>query len=88
MKKTLLAVSVLLLLVSSASAEWDFPNLTLQTVYADLKTAVERNQAVSKVLEVLLSVQNDALSMQVLFSELIRPNLPDYNNPFTFVRPL
>jgi len=24
----------------------------------------------------------------VLFSELIRPNLPDYNNPFTFVRPL
>ena len=29
-----------------------------------LKTEVERNQAVSKVLEVLLSVQNDALSMQ------------------------
>ena len=25
---------------------------------------------------------------RVLFSELIRPNLPDYNNPFTFVRPL
>jgi hypothetical protein len=29
-----------------------------------LKTEVERNQAVSKVLEVLLSVQSDALSMQ------------------------
>lgn len=31
---------------------------------SSLKTEVERNQAVSKVLEVLLSVQNDALSMQ------------------------
>lgn len=36
-----------------------------------LKTEVERNQAVSKVLEVLLSVQNDALLMKEKHSLLL-----------------
>jgi len=33
-------------------------------------------------------MRHDGKHQMVLFSELIRPNLPDYNNPFTFVRPL
>jgi hypothetical protein len=37
-----------------------------------LKSEVERNEAVSKVLEVLLSVQQDALSMQKEHSSLLR----------------
>lgn len=36
-----------------------------------LKTDVERNKAVSKILEVLLSVQNDALSMKEKHSLLL-----------------
>ena len=36
-----------------------------------LKSDVERNEAVSKVLEVLLSVQQDALSMQKEHSLLL-----------------
>jgi predicted nucleotidyltransferase len=35
-----------------------------------------------------LREQFELPGIAVLFSELIRPNLPDYNNPFTFVRPL
>ncbi len=38
---------------------------------SSLNTEVERNQAVSKVLEVLLSVQNDALSMKEKHSLLL-----------------
>ncbi len=37
-----------------------------------LKTSVEINQAVSKIIEVLLSVQSDALSNQQYLSLLIK----------------
>jgi len=37
-----------------------------------LKVEVERNQAVSKILEILLSVQSDALSMQTKYQELLQ----------------
>jgi len=38
---------------------------------SSLHTEVERNQAVSKILEVLLSVQSDALSMKEKYSLLL-----------------
>ena len=54
-------------LISSAKAAYD-----IAKGINSLNVDVERNQAVSKIIEILLSVQSDALVMQSNYQELLR----------------